>query len=50
MQQIVEKWQEQRARAECNKAIREGLADANAGRVYDAADVLQEMRQLVEVR
>jgi hypothetical protein len=38
-------WQSARERDEVNTAIREGLADVEAGRYQDASDAMEEIRK-----
>lgn len=42
---LVVEWESQRNRQEINAAIREGLADAQEGRVRSAEAVLAELRE-----
>jgi hypothetical protein len=41
---LVVEWESQQHRAEINAAIREGLADADAGRYRPAREVVTELR------
>jgi predicted transcriptional regulator len=42
---LVMEWESLRDRAEINAAIREGLADVEAGRHRPARDAMEELRQ-----
>ena len=45
LESLLEIWRAQKEREEVNAAIREGLADIEAGRYRPAAEVMEEFRK-----
>ena len=45
LENLLETWRAQRERDEVNAAIRDGLADIEAGRYRPAAEVMEEFRK-----
>ena len=45
LENLLEIWRAQKEREEVNAAIREGLADIEAGRYRPAAEVMEEFRK-----
>jgi predicted transcriptional regulator len=45
LESLMETWRTQQERAEVNAAIREGLADIEAGRYRPASEVMEEFRK-----